>query len=133
MTQDTALPYNTVMAGTTSHGTTISKTRPLGRNPVSIPDGIEDRSRPRASGLVQLPHHIAWSPPYTFNFDDPEQLCWAYARVITEGLPDDVLRYINLDTLISIWDEIHLPAHVRAVWHKWLTKHGYLPPSHGSN
>ena len=31
----------------------------MGR-PVSIPDDMEDRSLPKASGWVTLPRHVAW-------------------------------------------------------------------------
>ena len=39
---------------------TVSPTRPLGRKPAAIPEAILDRSRPKASGVVRLPSHIAW-------------------------------------------------------------------------
>ena len=43
--------------------------RPLSRMPVSIPDDMEDRTLPKATGVVKLPAHIAWSPPYTYDLD----------------------------------------------------------------
>ena len=44
--------------------------RPLGRMPVAIPEDLEDRALPKASGVVRLPAHIAWSPPYEYDLDD---------------------------------------------------------------
>ena len=41
----------------------------IGR-PVSIPDDMEDRSLPKASGWVTLPRHVAWSFPYGYDPDD---------------------------------------------------------------
>ena len=49
---------------------TLSPTRPLGRKPAAIPEGLLDRSRPTASGLVRLPGHVAWSPPYEYDLAD---------------------------------------------------------------
>lgn len=87
--------------------------RPLLMRPVSIPDDIEDRSLPKASGRVTLPRHIAWSFPYSYDLDNRKSLRACYARVMTEGLDDDVRFYIDLDVLLDIWDEMWLSPHVR--------------------
>lgn len=88
--------------------------------PVAIPDDMEDRSVRRVSGVVTLPGHIAWSPPFEYDLDDRRDLRCAYARVMSEGLEDDVRRYIDLDTLVDLWHELHLSPHVRAPWERWL-------------
>ena len=77
------------------------RVRPRGRMPVAIPADIEDRSLPKASGMITLPGHIAWSPPYEYDLDDRRDLRGAYARVMTEGLDADVRYYIDVDTLVE--------------------------------
>ena len=100
--------------------------RPLLLRPVSIPDDIEDRSLPKATGRVRLPRHVAWSFPYVYDLDDPKQLRAAYARVMTEGLDDDVRSFIDVDKLVDIWDELWLSPHVRAAWSGWLRDRGLI-------
>ena len=100
--------------------------RPLLLRPVSIPDDIEDRSLPKASGKVTLPRHIAWSFPYGYDLDNRKQLRAAYEQVMTEGLDDDVRFYIDLDTLLEVWDELWLSPHVREAWSVWLRGRGLI-------
>ena len=103
-----------------------SARRPLGRMPVAIPADAADRTLPKASGVVRLPDHIAWSPPYVYDLDDRQQRCRAYARVMSEGVEADVRYYVDVDALVEVWDEIHLAPHVRQRWSAWLTEHGLL-------
>lgn len=46
---------------------------------------------------------------------------------MTEGLDDDVRYYIDLDTLLRLWDELWLSPHVREAWSDWLRDRGLLP------
>ena len=97
----------------------------MGR-PVSIPEDIEDRSLPKAGGRVTLPRHVAWSFPYSYDLDNRRDLRACYARVMTEGLDDDVRFYIDLDRLLAVWDEIWLTPHVREAWGTWLRGRGLI-------
>ena len=101
--------------------------RPLLLRPVSIPDDMEDRSLPKASGKVTMPRHIAWSFPFSYDLDNRKQLRNAYERVMTEGLDDDVRYYIDLDILLDVWDELWLSAHVREAWSNWLRNRSLIP------
>lgn len=103
-----------------------TRVRPLGRPPVAIPPDIEDRSVPKASGRVRLPGHIAWSEPFEYDLDDRGELLLAYAQVMTEGMEDDVLRYIDLDVLMGAWDDLCLSPYVRQAWEEWLGERGLL-------
>ena len=100
--------------------------RPLLLRPVSIPDDMEDRSLPKASGRVTLPRRVAWSFPYEYDLDRRKQLRACYERVMTEGLDDDVRFYIDLDTLLEVWDELWLSPHVREAWSAWLRDRGLI-------
>jgi len=33
------------------------------------------------------------------------------------------LRFIDVDELIALWDELYLPDHVRRAWAAWLARH----------
>lgn len=94
--------------------------------PVAIPEDIENRSLPKASGVVRLPGHIAWSPPYEYDLDNPRNLRCAYERVMTEGLDEDVLYFVDLETLVEIWNELYLSPHVREPWSAWLRERGLI-------
>ena len=93
---------------------------------VSIPEDLGDRTLPKARGRVTLPRHVAWSFPYSYDLDEPKQLRACYEQVMTEGLEDDVRRYIDLDTLLDLWDELWLSPHVREAWTAWLRGRGLL-------
>ncbi len=81
---------------------------------------------PKASGTVTLPRHIAWSFPCTYDLGDRKSLRSCYAKVMTEGLDDDVRYYIDLDTLLELWDELWLSRHVRAAWSTRLRSRGLI-------
>ena len=97
----------------------------MGR-PVSIPDDMKDRPLPKASGWVTLPRHVAWSFPYGYDLDDRKDLRACYARVMTEGLDNDVRFCIDLDRLLEVWDEMWLTPHVREAWSAWLRDRGLI-------
>ncbi|WP_419850198.1 hypothetical protein [Candidatus Poriferisocius sp.] len=103
-----------------------TRARPLSRMPVSIPDDMENRGLAKASGVVRLPAHIAWSPPYTYDLGNRRSLRRCYARVMTEGLDDDVRRFIDLDVLVEVWDDLYLSPHVREAWGRWLAQRGLV-------
>ena len=43
-----------------------------------------------------------------------------YELVLTEGTEDDVRRFVVVDELVAMWDELVLPPHVRRAWADWL-------------
>ena len=45
---------------------------------------------------------------------------------MTEGLDDDVRYYIDLDTLVGVWDDLWLSPHVRERWGAWLRGRGLI-------
>ena len=105
---------------------TVSPTRPLGRKPASIPEAILDRSRRKASGVVRLPLHIAWSPPYEYDLTERRSRRGAYQRILTEGNEADVVWYIDIDVLLDEWAALHLSPHIRSPWARWLSERGLL-------
>ena len=108
------------------HPTTVSPTRLLSRPPANIPEAMFDRSRPKASGVVRLPSHIAWSPPFEYDLGSRRQRSRAYQRVMTEGRDEDVLWFVDVDEVVAMWDDLVLSPHIRAPWERWLRTHGLL-------
>lgn len=95
--------------------------------PVAIPDDVDDPSFEKESGTVELPLHVRWShPPRSYDLDDPRQRRLVYEQVLSEGLDDDVRRFVDVDTLVADWDELVLPARVRRAWADWLLRRRHL-------
>lgn len=46
-----------------------------------------------------------------------------YEQVLREGTEEDVRRFIDVDELIDLWDELVIPRHVRRAWADWLEDH----------
>lgn len=85
--------------------------------PVAIPDDVDDPSVEKASGVVELPLHVRWSGPRrAYDLDDPRQLRRVYEQVLREGVEEDVRRFIDVDVLLSHWDDLVLPPWVRRAW-----------------
>lgn len=110
------------------HPETVSPTLKVTRPPASIPEGLLDRSRPKASGVVTLPLRVAWSGQGAFDLAYRRQRCGAYRLVMTEGLDEDVLHFVDVDQMVDMWDDLHLAPHIRAPWERWLRSHGLLDP-----
>lgn len=90
--------------------------------PVAVPADV-DRA-PKRSGLVTLPHHVAWSGRLTpYDLDDHKDAVSLYEQVLREGTVDDVRELIDVDRLLTMWDELVLPRNVRRVWAAWLREH----------
>ena len=43
--------------------------------------------------------------------------------MLREGTADDVRRFIDIDVLIDLWDELILPPAVSQAWISWLAQH----------
>ena len=108
------------------HPETVSPTLKVTRPPASIPEGLLDRSRPKASGVVTLPLRVAWSGQGAFDLAYRRQRCGAYRLVMTEGLDEDVLWFVDVEEVVAMWAEMHLSPHIRIPWQRWLWDRGLL-------
>ncbi len=98
-------------------------TRAVAQAP-AVPDDLEDVDVEKASGVVELPVHIRWSgPPRRYDLSDRQQRARVYEQVLREGNEDDIRRFVRVDDLIDMWDELVLPRHVRRAWVDWLELH----------
>ncbi len=90
----------------------------------AVPDDVDSADVEKAGGVVELPLHIRWSgPPRRYDLSDRRQRARVYEQVLREGNEDDVRRFVRVDDLIDLWNELVLPRHVRQAWAEWLKSH----------
>lgn len=71
----------------------------------------------RALATVVLPLHLNWSDPGAeHNLADRHDRMRVYEIVLREGVPQDICMYVDGALLIDLWDELFLPAEIRAAW-----------------
>lgn len=89
--------------------------------PPEIPADVDGPEVERACGVVGLPITVAWSDvDRTYDLDDRYDRVRAYELVLAEGTADDVRRFIRIDDLIELWDDLWLPRAVESAWAYWL-------------
>ena len=67
--------------------------------------------------LVILPLALNWSRPgHEYEVRDRRQRARLYEVVIREGMPQDLMAYIDGALLIDSWNELVLPRNVRVHW-----------------
>ena len=49
-----------------------------------------------------------------------------YKQVLSHGVAEDVRRFIRVEELARLWDQMILPSYVRDVWGPWLRRRGVL-------
>jgi len=92
--------------------------------PVAVPVNLDDPSRTKATGRVELPLHIRWSgPQLVYDLDDRIDRARVYEQVLREGTEEDVRFYVDPDQLLELWDELVLPQPVRRAWAPWIEEH----------
>jgi hypothetical protein len=66
-------------------------------------------------GTLELPLRRFWSSPdRRFDLDTPFARRWLYQTVLREASrPDDLTSYLDQQTLIGLWPQLHLPPGVR--------------------
>ncbi len=91
---------------------------PRGR-PVFVPDRLWRLAVEASVATVALPLGLAWSHPgASFALADRRQRARCYEIVLREGMPDDLLRYIDGALLVDLWPELVLPRDIRNAWHR---------------
>jgi len=97
--------------------------------PVAAPDDAGDPALDKAHGKVELPLHVRWSgPPKVYDLGRRSDRIRVYEQVLREGNNEDVRRYIDVDELLLLWDELVLPDYVRRAWKKWFRRHDRPAP-----
>jgi hypothetical protein len=84
---------------------------------VWAPDRLPRLDLDRALAKVVLPLHLSWSSPGRLvDLASRSARARVYEVVLREGGPEDILRYVDGALLVDLWDELVLPASVRAAW-----------------
>lgn len=91
--------------------------RGVDARPLALPGDVDDPAIEKATGGVELPHHIQWSEPKrAYNLSNRVDRGFVYELVLQEGTDQDVRYYIDLDELIKLWGDLYLPHRVRRAW-----------------
>ncbi len=88
--------------------------------PFDVPERLADLAGPLGA-VVVLPLHVRWSDPQrSYDLARRSDRIAVYEQVLQEGGVEDIGRFVSLDGLIEVWDDLYLPAHIRAAWTKRL-------------
>jgi hypothetical protein len=92
--------------------------------PVAIPHDIAHTSVDKAHGTVKLPLHVRWSgSSKLYDLTRRPDRLRVYEQILSEGTDDDIRRYIDVNELLGLWDELVLPRRVRRAWAEWYLQH----------
>lgn len=84
---------------------------------IQVPTVLPRLPVDQALATVELPLHLNWSDRgRRYDLRDRRQRARVYEIVLREGSPEDVLAYIDGALLVDLWDDLVLPATVRAAW-----------------
>lgn len=88
-----------------------------------LPPSLDELTGPE-HGMVELPLHIAWSGLRVLDLDRPRQRMSLYRTVLTEGMRDDLCRFLNRDILLELWPVLHklISRAVKDVWEEAFPK-----------
>lgn len=90
--------------------------------PIHVPDSLPRLPFDDALATVGLPLHLNWSDRgRRYDLRDRRQRARVYEIVLREGGPDDIRAYIDGVLLADLWDELVLPAAIRAAWEPVVT------------
>jgi transcriptional regulator with XRE-family HTH domain len=85
--------------------------------PLRVPNVLPRLALERAFATVELPLHLNWSDRgRLFDLRDRRQRARVYELVLREGGPEDVIAYVDGALLVDAWEDLVLPAKVRAAW-----------------
>jgi len=66
---------------------------------------------------VTLPLELNWSHPgAAFRLSDRRERARCYEVVLREGMPDDILSYVDGALLVDLWSDLVLPRDTCHVW-----------------
>ncbi len=69
-----------------------------------------------------------WSGPRrSYDLSDRQDRARVYEQVLREGTDDDVRRFIRLDELADLWDDLVMSTNVRDAWEPKLQGRGRKP------
>lgn len=84
-------------------------------HPVIVAPSLSTLDGP-ATGTVELPIHVDWTPTNKYDLAVPRRVQTMYRTVLQEARGVNDLHYLNADVLRSIWSRLRLPARIRGAW-----------------
>lgn len=85
--------------------------------PVMVPDVLPRLRLDQALATVALPLHLNGSDrSRRFDLRKRRERARVYELVLRDGVPADILTYLDGPLLVDLWDELILPAGVRSAW-----------------
>lgn len=86
--------------------------------PLYVPSALPRLPVDRALATVELPLHLNWSARgRRYDLRARRERARVYEIVLREGVPSDILTYVDGALLVDLWDELVLPREVRTAWH----------------
>jgi transcriptional regulator with XRE-family HTH domain len=91
---------------------------PLRRGrPIFVADRLWRLPFDEAFADVTLPLSINWSRPgHVFRLSDRRQRARCYETVLREGMPAEILRFVDGALLVDAWPDLAIPREVRQAW-----------------
>ncbi len=85
--------------------------------PVFVPDRLWRLPLGDAFATVVLPLRFNWSTPGSaVALGDRRHRALCYEVVLQEGMPADMLRYVDGALLVDLWADLVLPTELRSAW-----------------
>jgi transcriptional regulator with XRE-family HTH domain len=91
---------------------------PLRRGrPIFVADRLWRLPISEAFADVTLPLTVNWSRPgQVFQLGDRRQRARCYETVLREGMPADLLHFVDGVLLVDLWPDLVIPRDVREAW-----------------
>ena len=91
--------------------------------PVLVPNQLPALPPAQALARIELPLHLEWSSANrTKDLAVRDERIRVYELVLREGTPDDVLLFVDPTLLLDAFEELNLPAAIRAAWQPALAR-----------
>lgn len=88
-----------------------------GPRPYPVPSRLWRLPIDRALTTITTASHLWWSgPPRTFDLHQAADQQRAYEIVLREGTPTDIEQIVDGLLLITLWNDLVLPADLRQAW-----------------
>ena len=71
---------------------------------------------PDCFATLHVPDLLGYTEQDQWNLGDPTDRRHAYEILIRRGMPQMMIRWLDGGFLVDVWDELDLPAQVRAAW-----------------
>lgn len=85
--------------------------------PFYVADALWRLPIEQALARTELPLSVNWSEPgRTYDLADRRQRARCYEAVLREGMPRDIVRYVDGALLVDLWSDLVLPRQIRSEW-----------------